>query len=326
MVLDITFYSEAGDKKKYIYKYAVLLPDIKPGLIQTQGKGPSLQSLHDPQHGWPLNYPDPPCKIGLLDDLTYVDGRIVEIDKYIDYYGKDISNIVFYVWHHLDNLYPSLNLEYYPWFHYVHREDAVKNNAAEPFTFTDAKEHIFLCLNMNRRPHRTQAVKLLDPFPSRLISYKAYNWDLPNITDWSLQDYNDANRTIIDESIILRNTKNLINLQSVYNTCQFSVVTETRYLLPFDFVTEKTTQCWLALHPALYVSNKGHVQQLRDWGFDVFDDVFDHSYDTVENDIRINTMIQTNKEVLTLGIHNYKSLESRLLANRDRYLNTSWWE
>jgi hypothetical protein len=96
-------------------------------------------------------------------------------------------------------------------------------------------------------------------------------------------------------------------------------------LLPFDFVTEKTTQCWLALHPALYVSNKGHVQQLRDWGFDVFDDVFDHSYDTVENDIRINTMIQTNKDVLTLGINNYKSLESRLLANRDRYLHTNWW-
>jgi hypothetical protein len=107
----------------------------------------------------------------------------------------------------------------------------------------------------------------------------------------------------------------------VYDRCEFSVVTETRYSLPYDFITEKTTQCFVALHPALYVSNRGHVQELRNFGFDVFDDVFDHSYDTLEDDKRIEHMVESNKSVLEKGIPNYGDLKDRLLENRRYYLD-----
>jgi len=87
--------------------------------------------------------------------------------------------------------------------------------------------------------------------------------------------------------------------------------------LPYDFITEKTTQCFVALHPALYVSNRGHVQELRNCGFDVFD----HSYDTVEDDKRIEHMVESNRLVLEKGIPNYGDLKDRLLDNRRHYLD-----
>ena len=299
-----------------------IIKSLTYGLKQTTGSKSNLIALHNPQEGWQLNYPEVPANILLQDDLTYVNGKILEIENYKNYYKSDIQHVVFYVWHkNLHDIYPDLNLVYYPLFHYEHKQDAVKHNVAEKFNFTSDKEFVFLCLNMNRRKHRDQTVKLLQPFPSRLISYKAINWDLHNYSDdWTLDYYQNINISV-PHRIILRNTANLLQLRNIYQKCQFSVVTETRYELPFDFVTEKTTQCWLALHPALYVSNQGHVKLLREWGFDVFDDIFDHSYDLLDNDKRISRLVDLNRNVLKHGITDYDSLKDRLLKNRNHYLN-----
>ena len=87
-------------------------------------------------------------------------------------------------------------------------------------------------------------------------------------------------------------------------------------------MTEKTTQCFIALHPALYVSNRDHVQMLRDWGFDLFDDIFDHSYDKVaEEQERIDMLLITNEEVLANGFHLNEDIKNRLIANREHYFN-----
>ena len=307
---------------KIMYEFVDIPPE---GLIQTSGYGDTLISLHHQVTGWPLYYPDPPSELWLQDDLTHVDGTIVELENYIKHYGEDISQITFLTEHqYLIEEYPQLTLQWYPRFHWEHWKDACDNNMDKQFNFTDKTDFVFLCLNMNRRKHRDQTVKLLQNFPNRLMSYRSIGWDITtHPEDWSKQDYNSINLNQTDIMMRLghRNTQNLIQLQKVYESCQFSVVTETRYELPYDFITEKTTQCWLALHPALYVSNKGHVQILRDWGFDVFDDVFDHSYDILDNDVRLNTLVESNREVLTNGILNFSSLKDRLLKNRDHYLN-----
>ena len=165
---------------------------------------------------------------------------------------------------------------------------------------------------------RDITVQKLQNYPNRLISYKARNWHLPNFTDLSMSEYRDYELNNIN---ILKNTANLLRLKPIFERCQFSVVTETRYDLPYTFITEKTTQCFVSLHPALYVSNKYHVASMRDYGFDMFDDIFDHSYDNLDNDIRLNSMIESNKNILTNGIKHYDQLENRLKANRNHYFN-----
>jgi len=285
------------------------------GLVQTRGEGETITSLHDLETGWPIQTYAPPADIFLQDDLTFKNGKIIELEKYIDYYGDKIDQVTFYVWHkHLKEIYPNLNFVCFPKFHYEQRQGIERLNVADDFSFSPEKEFVFLCLNMNRRRHRDKVVALLQNMPSRLISYKAVGWNVPDHNDWDPIDYNQG-------LAATGNNANLKQLQPVYDRCQFSVVTETRYNLPYDFITEKTTQCFVALHPALYVSNRGHVQEIRNLGFDVFDDVFDHSYDTVEDDKRIEHMIESNRSVLENGIPDYGDLKDRLLENRRRYLD-----
>ena len=69
------------------------------GLKQLNPKGGWL--THDPVRGWEIETPalhDEHCKILLQDDLTFVDGKVVEIEKYIEHYKKDIDKIVFHTW------------------------------------------------------------------------------------------------------------------------------------------------------------------------------------------------------------------------------------
>ena len=58
---------------------------------------------------------------------------------------------------------------------------------------------------------------------------------------------------------------------------------------------------------------------LRDWGFDVFDDIFDHSYDKVDNNTRIDTLFKDNIEVITHGLTISEDIQKRLIKNREYY-------
>jgi hypothetical protein len=48
-------------------------------------------------------------------------------------------------------------------------------------------------------------------------------------------------------------------------------------------VTEKTVKPLLLQQIPIFLSMKGHVAHLRQLGFDMFDDLVDHSYDSIEN-------------------------------------------
>ena len=135
--------------------------------------------------------------------------------------------------------------------------------------------------------------------------------------DWTMEQYRDWN---VNNKDMLTNTKNLLVCADMYNSTQFSIVTETRYNLPCDFITEKTTQCWLALHPALYVSNRYHVAHVRDWGFDLFDDIFDHSYDSKPDSDRIDALFKNNQSQMENGIILSDGIKQRLIKNREHYL------
>jgi len=308
--------------------------DLVSGLMQLNPAGGHFK--HHPKNGWPINTPNitnNQLHIWFEDDVTFYNNKVVEVEKYIEHYGKDINKIIFYTDHkYLHKQYPNLNWVWYPKWLRVHTINAKihQDTLKENFYFEN-KTNKFLCLNRNRREHRDQICKVLNAeYNDRCIwTYHARGKGSPEPNDWSLQDYNtvpmwgevdlDNIDNLDSHKDMLRNTKNLLLAKNLYNQTSFSLVTETRANLPFDFITEKTMQCFVALHPALYVSNKFHVKMLRDWGFDVFDDIFDHSYDTVENSERVNKLLNDNKSILSNGLQLTDNIKSRLINNRNYY-------
>jgi hypothetical protein len=80
------------------------------------------------------------------------------------------------------------------------------------------------------------------------------------------------------------------------------------------FLTEKTFKCFAWHQLPIFVATSGHVKKVRELGFDVFDDVIDHSYDEQTNSFHYKLkVLSTFKKFLT----NYPTLNDCInLRNR----------
>ena len=83
-----------------------------------------------------------------------------------------------------------------------------------------------------------------------------------------------------------RSFSNDWTMEQVIMNSKFSLVLETYFIDPrMITVSEKTVRCLKLPRPWIVFSTRGTVNFLRQQGFDVLDDVVDHSYDIIDNDI-----------------------------------------
>ena len=179
------------------------------GLRQLNPNGGWLP--HDPKTGWKIDTPviKDHIDIYLQDDLTYIGDKVIELENYMAHYGKDIDKITFYTWHkNLKNVYPDLNIEWYPLFLKEHLKDAIKHRQEieDNFGF-DKKTPKFLCLNARPRKHRDIVVKRISKNPNCIFSYTHRGIKSPLVNDWKIEDYRDYNTK---DKNYLTNTKNLL--------------------------------------------------------------------------------------------------------------------
>ena len=81
-----------------------------------------------------------------------------------------------------------------------------------------------------------------------------------------------------------------------YDSTYFSLVTETHVEKVDMFVTEKTFKPMAFYHPFVIVAQQGHLQSLRNNGFETFGNLFDESYDDIEDWLpRLIAVINTVK-------------------------------
>lgn len=145
------------------------------------------------------------------------------------------------------------------------------------FTHTITKN--FLSLNGCPRPHRTEIVKFLEDTGISKKSFYSYN----------PRQWNGGYSVVLDQEY----TKGHIALDKINCTPAYiwqesfiSIVTETVFNEAVCFPTEKTWKVFDKYHLPIFVSCAGFVAHIRSLGFDVFDDLIDHSYDDIDNDTK----------------------------------------
>lgn len=69
-----------------------------------------------------------------------------------------------------------------------------------------------------------------------------------------------------------------------YADTYFSLVTETVYLYPYSFRTEKLWKPVAIGHPFIVAANQGYYRDLHNLGFRTFGHLLDESFDQIEND------------------------------------------
>jgi len=108
-----------------------------------------------------------------------------------------------------------------------------------------------------------------------------------------------------------------------YDSTYFSIVAETLVDKEFDmFVTEKTFKPMAFYHPFVIVAQQGHLQSLRNNGFETFGNLFDESYDDIEDwTQRLIAVINTVKNFDPVP-HDQLTLQ-KLEHNHNRFYDQS---
>jgi len=95
------------------------------------------------------------------------------------------------------------------------------------------------------------------------------------------------------------NVSNFERLRSRYENSFIEIVSETSSEYQSFLLTEKYLNSVYACNFPIFNGSPGMVKFIREFGFDVFDDIIDHSYDSIINPIdRVFSAIQLNLKFL----------------------------
>lgn len=246
------------------------------------------------------------------DYLTWNGTSWNELDQIEQHFGDNADRVVVVVWDRAIDYHGPCHVIYFPAHSYDvinqlanHEHGAWLRRYQQP-----VRPRIWQCLNGCGRPHRRQVFDWIRDLPRGVASYW-HEHPLPVTTYQQWQ-----------ESGMGADSKNFFNLEWLYSTTQINVVTETVYTGPSGIITEKTLFAFAAGQIPLVIGHRGLVQQCRELGFDMFDDIVDTSYDQLGDDQRWCEALQRNRALLEQGV-DASSVATRL-QNQQHYLLENW--
>jgi len=257
-------------------------------------------------------------------DKFIVDKRYESITKSerhsIDVFCKDngIDNFLIF-----NNNAALKNTENYYFFPYLLIEAKIQMEKCPQYgkvNLKSKKEKIYNCLNHGIKNHRTF---VFDSLKSKnLLNYGFVSYIDKGIV---LSQKIDPMRMLVQGSPPYRCFSYYIVEKSY-----FSVVNETHH--EFDnpdndglHITEKTYKSLIS-QPFIIVGQYGHLEKLREWGFQTYPELFDESYDLIENpSSRLNLIISEIERLCNMDKNEleeiYKSVLWKIEHNRKVVLN-----
>jgi hypothetical protein len=254
------------------------------------------------------------------------------------------------------------NIQYIPWGGDIINQANAYRTIAPVLDKNFDSTKTFISLNRHGRAHRLVTLSYIfgkeyDQFG--YISYLGQQIDIQqfdNLLDcipWQFEErhnnsrdamligypkfYNNKalsvdNYEIYDESVNNNVSNFNRRLRSKYQNSFVEIVSESSFSAPSFMLTEKTLNSVYGCNFPILLSGVGAVGHLREVGFDVFDDIVDHSYDPIANPFdRIIAAVENNHRLLVDS--NYvkklwKSNQHRFEKNIDLAQNTmyNWYQ
>jgi hypothetical protein len=270
-------------------------------------------------HGWPLELPE--CKftektlvvIHFPDFVTIdEDGFCLELDKIEKFYGKNSHRVLITHWTHDLEKFHNGSLNFIKFSnHNVETSVQLRERFDEWKHILDQpRPYAWQCLNGRICAHRRIAVDILKDFENGWVSL---GMDIP-LPQHPYDCYPGTENHPGTE-----NDDNFIMLDYVYGSTAVNIVTETQFYQPTGIVTEKTFHALIAEQIPIIIGYKGIVEHCRQMGFDMFDDLVDHSYDTIPGPERIHAAIELNRDLIQ-GKIDLAPYKQRLQRNREYVL------
>jgi len=218
---------------------------------------------------------------------------------------------------------PDTHIIYYPTF-YIE----IIEQAAHPISIVKnpIRQWKVSCLNGRSRIHRVEnfvKLKRKSAFQDILFSMHQ-EFDLDHELRESQSNFCDnsilKDFSSIQQSLSIRTDNNdLTSAHPAYTNSYVNLVTETSISNNQVFLTEKSFKPFTSGQFALWVASPGTVTHLRNLGFDVFDDIIDHSYDLVDDwHKRIDLVHSQVDRLITLDLEKiFNQTEERRIHNQE---------
>ena len=95
------------------------------------------------------------------------------------------------------------------------------------------------------------------------------------------------------------NFNNFLNIRALYDNTALSLITESIFYEKSFQLSEKTLHAYLSGHMVIWPAGWECARAVKDLGFDVFDDILDHSYQYIDNPVnRTLQALELNKNVI----------------------------
>lgn len=171
------------------------------------------------------------------------------------------------------------------------------------------------------RPHRVALLKLVEELNLTNYTY-SLPWQENPFTSLPVTNYMIGTETQMTQGIrsgSIRNSQNYKQLlqKTVFEPSCISLITEPTYIEKEALITEKTIMSIYGGNIPIWVGGWRCADSMQRLGFDVFDDIVDHSYQTLEDPLqRVRNSITLNKKLLS-NFEITTSIIKRLQHNLD---------
>jgi hypothetical protein len=230
---------------------------------------------------------------------------------------------------------PKPNIAYFPYWYLSQQSIPPREIKAD---LNQNRKYKLSCLNRRSRYHRVENYVRLksQPYFDKLLFVMHNNFDqeneikeAPNSTGQSLDTV--WNESYINEFLLDCPSfeEHQINDHTVdhpaYTDSYVNYVTESSAKSDILFLSEKTWKPFIAGQFGIWLGNPGTVEFLRSIGFDVFDDLIDHSYDyELDFHQRIKLLHQSISQIMIMDLEQlFISTEQRRLHNQNLFYSDS---
>ena len=171
------------------------------------------------------------------------------------------------------------------------------------------------------RPHRKRLLELVEELNLTNYTY-SLPWTKNPFTVLPVTNYMIGTETQMPQGIrsgSIRNSQNYKQLlqKTVFEPSCISLITEPTYIEREAILTEKTIMAVYGGTIPIWVGGWRCANSMQSLGFDVFDDIVDHSYQTLEDPLqRVRNSITLNKKLLS-NFEITTSIIKRLQHNLD---------
>lgn len=290
---------------------------------------------HENDHHYVVNYMDMVAvKNGIDPSQIYIMNNNSNIDEYKHLTNSRINT------HKLNVLYKGYSFQF----------ANCKNNE-----FVPVKDKFFMCHNRRRKPHRyallcaMKKLGLLEDTDWTLLQNYAYIENNVNksengidrffykdiFNEEDLKFYEpelrfletfDVKKSIYEEDVTIdtpNSFESILTFQiNSYRNAYVNLATESNYFNNDNETIHITEKSFIPLYfyqLPIFLASPGHVQKVREYGFDVFDDIIDHSYDKIwdtrERFFAIVKEIQRLHSIKDQIIEFYSNSKARLEHN-----------